>query len=57
MLKTAIVLRHVAFEDLGSFADTLSGRGYDIRYLEAGCDSLDPARDADLLILLGGPVS
>jgi GMP synthase (glutamine-hydrolysing) len=57
MPKTAIVLRHVAFEDLGSLADTLSGRGYDIRYLEAGCDSFDTARDADLLILLGGPVS
>lgn len=57
MQKTATVIRHVAFEDLGSFAGPLASRGYGIRFLEAGCDALDPAQEADLLIVLGGPIS
>ncbi|MFM8821572.1 MAG: glutamine amidotransferase [Phenylobacterium sp.] len=57
MPKSATVIRHIAFEDLGSFAAPLVARGYDIRYLEAGCDALAPALDADLVIALGGPIS
>ncbi|MGF7174833.1 glutamine amidotransferase [Azospirillum doebereinerae] len=58
MNKTALVLRHVHFEDLGSFAAPLREAGYDIRYCDAGEPDFcagDP-RDADLLIVLGGPI-
>jgi GMP synthase (glutamine-hydrolysing) len=57
-MKTAIAIRHVAFEDLGTFEDVLRAQEYEIRYLEAGredlsrVDALEPA----LLVLLGGPI-
>ena len=57
-MKTAIAIRHLAFEDLGTFEDVLLERGFQIRYLEAGLDDLssfDP-READLLAMLGGPI-
>lgn len=57
-MKTAVAIRHVAFEDLGSFASVLSQRGWALRYLEAGVDRLDdfdPAKP-DLLVMLGGPI-
>jgi GMP synthase (glutamine-hydrolysing) len=57
-MKTAAAVRHVAFEDLGSFAPLLEERGYRVRYLDAGVDELDTpdVQDADLLIVLGGPI-
>jgi GMP synthase (glutamine-hydrolysing) len=58
-MKTAVAIRHVAFEDLGSFEGVLAEEGFSIRYLEAGYDDL-AAFDSvapDLLILLGGPIS
>ncbi len=57
-MKTAVAIRHVAFEDLGSFAEVLAEQGYELRYLEAGWDSLaaiDPLAP-DLLVILGGPI-
>jgi GMP synthase (glutamine-hydrolysing) len=57
-MKTILALRHVTFEDLGSFAPVLAERGYAIRYVEAGYDDLafvDPLAD-DLLVVLGGPI-
>ena len=56
--KTALAIRHVAFEDLGSFGPALEALGYDIAYREAGRDDLgDPALlAADLLLVLGGPI-
>src|SRR5262245_23163741 len=58
MTHSAAVIRHVAFEDLGSAAGVLERNGYRPAYLEAGLDPLDVAvtRDADLLIVLGGPI-
>jgi GMP synthase (glutamine-hydrolysing) len=58
MDKTAIAIRHVAFEDLGSFAPVLADHGYRVAYREAGLDELlAPAlEEADLLIVLGGPI-
>jgi GMP synthase (glutamine-hydrolysing) len=50
-----IVLRHVAFEDLGVWQATLRQRGHDVTYLDAG-DDLSRADEADLLIVLGGPI-
>ena len=55
-VRRAVVIRHVAFEDLGSFAEPLVRHGYRIEYLEAGVDDLGPAGEADLLIVLGGPI-
>lgn len=53
-MKT-VVLRHVAFEDLGVWASTIRQAGHDITYVEAG-DDLSLADDADLLFVLGGPI-
>jgi GMP synthase (glutamine-hydrolysing) len=55
-MKNAVAIRHVAFEDAGILEDVLAARGIDLRYLEAGRDELQQARDADLLIVLGGPI-
>jgi GMP synthase (glutamine-hydrolysing) len=58
-LPYALALRHVPFEDLGSFAPVLLGRGHEIRYVEmptadlAAVDALAP----DVLVVLGGPIA
>lgn len=56
--RTALVLRHVAFEDLGSLAPVLAARGYDIRYLEMGQHDLQSVspQAPDLVVVLGGPI-
>ena len=53
------VIRHLAFEDLGSFAAVLQAHDVEIRYFEAGVDDLSQldALSGSLLIILGGPVS
>ena len=55
-MKSAIAIRHVAFEDAGTLEPILGERGIELRYLEAGIDDLSPAKDADLLLVLGGPI-
>lgn len=57
-LKTVQAIRHIGFEDLGSFADPLREAGYDIEYIdvaERDPATLDPL-GADLLVVLGGPI-
>ncbi|MBL8665413.1 MAG: glutamine amidotransferase [Candidatus Odyssella sp.] len=56
--RRCLALRHVAFEDLGFFADVLAARGFAIGYREAALDDLGAAdlRDCDLLVILGGPI-
>lgn len=54
MSKTAVVIRHLAFEDLGHFAPVLAESGYRIHYCDVGLDPFDEA--ADLLVVLGGPI-
>ncbi|MBB6255114.1 glutamine amidotransferase [Nitrospirillum iridis] len=56
--KKAIALRHVAFEDLGLLAPVLADAGWTVEYREAPIDDLDDAaiHDADLLVVLGGPI-
>jgi GMP synthase (glutamine-hydrolysing) len=57
-MKSALALRHVQFEDLGTLAGVLEGRGYRLRYLDVpdglllGAEALEP----DLLVCLGGPI-
>ena len=55
-MQNAIAIRHVAFEDAGTLEGVLRDRGIALRYLEAGVDDLSPAKDADLLVVLGGPI-
>jgi GMP synthase (glutamine-hydrolysing) len=55
-MKNAIAIRHVAFEDAGILAGLLQKRGIALCYLEAGVDDLNPAKKADLLLVLGGPI-
>ncbi len=55
-LKTVQAIRHIGFEDLGSFALPLRAAGYDIEYVdvaERDAAQLDPLA-ADLLVVLGG---
>jgi GMP synthase (glutamine-hydrolysing) len=58
MTRSAIAIRHVAFEDLGLLAPILEKSGFSVSYREAAIDDLDdPAiAAADLLIVLGGPI-
>ena len=57
-LTTAVVIRHVAFEDLGMLKPLLDARGFELHWLDAGVDDLagvDPTRSA-LAVVLGGPI-
>lgn len=56
--KTAIAIRHVHFEDLGTFAAVLSAAGYQIEYVDVGVDDLTTIvpETPDLLVVLGGPI-
>ncbi len=58
MPKTALAIRHVAFENVGVWRDVLADHGYTLAYAEAGVDDLDAEAlaAADLLIVLGGPI-
>lgn len=49
MLQTTVI-RHLAFEDLGSYEALLPGA----RYLDAGVNPLHP--EGDLLVVMGGPI-
>jgi GMP synthase (glutamine-hydrolysing) len=56
--KAALAIRHVAFEDLGSFAAPIKAAGYDISYRDAGSFDLTEIAPLapDLLVILGGPI-
>ncbi len=57
-MKQAVAIRHVHFEDLGTFGPVIEEHGYRIRYVDAGLDDLGAvdAMAPDLLVILGGPV-
>lgn len=58
MTRTAVAIRHVAFEDLGAFEATFFENGLDVRYLDVGLDDLsqlDPGAD-EVAVILGGPI-
>lgn len=58
-MRTALALRHVAFEDLGLIEPLLHERGFEVRYHEVGVDDFDAVDlgAVDLLVVLGGPIS
>ncbi|MEY2936068.1 MAG: hypothetical protein RL033_6817 [Pseudomonadota bacterium] len=57
LTRQACVVRHLAFEDLGTFEPLLAARGYDVTIMEAGVDELlEPMVRSDLVIVLGGPI-
>lgn len=55
-MSELVEVHHVGFEDLGIFEPVLRARGFEIHHLQAGVDDLSPVRDADLAIVLGGPI-
>jgi GMP synthase (glutamine-hydrolysing) len=57
-MKSAIAIRHVQFEDLGTLGPVLEDAGYRVRYADACVDdvaSVDPIA-TDLVVVLGGPI-
>jgi GMP synthase (glutamine-hydrolysing) len=56
--RSAVALRHVAFEDLGLLAAVMETEGWNVSFCEAAIDDLThrSIRNADLLIVLGGPI-
>ena len=56
--REVLVLRHLAFEDLGTWEETLSQLGFRVVYMDIGVDTIDEVRvmNAALLIVLGGPI-
>jgi GMP synthase (glutamine-hydrolysing) len=58
MIKKCLAIRHVAFEDLGLLGPLVAGRGYGVRYHDAGVQPFDADTllAPDLVIVLGGPI-
>lgn len=57
-MKSAIAIRHVAFEHLGTLGDVLAARSFRVRYLDAGITITDFDVEApDLVVILGGPIA
>ncbi|HTR61108.1 MAG TPA: glutamine amidotransferase [Candidatus Binataceae bacterium] len=57
-MKSAIAIRHVQFEDLGTLGPLLAEAGYRVRYADVCIDdiaSID-ANAPDLVVVLGGPI-
>jgi GMP synthase (glutamine-hydrolysing) len=56
--RSAVALRHVAFEDLGLLAPVMEREGWDVSFCEAAVDDLlhESIRNANLLVVLGGPI-
>ena len=57
-MRNAIALRHVHFEDLGTFEPILASAGYKTHYCDVGTDDVSAQHplEPDLVIVLGGPI-
>ncbi|WP_409482713.1 glutamine amidotransferase [Noviherbaspirillum sp. ST 5-3] len=53
-----LAIRHVPFEDLGTFGPILHQAGFTIEYAQAGVDRMSASRWAapELVVVLGGPI-
>jgi GMP synthase (glutamine-hydrolysing) len=57
MIKNAFVIRHVGEERLGSYREVFEEDGITYHYIDAAHDDLESqAFDADLLVIMGGPI-
>ena len=58
MTRHAVVLSHLAFEDLGTLEAPLRERGFDLEMIEGAKASfpLTQAQSCDLMVILGGPI-
>lgn len=58
MTKTALIIRHIHFEDLGILEEPLQNMGFQIQYIEAplaNFKQLSP-KEPDLVVALGAPI-
>jgi len=55
-MKTAAIIRHVHFEDLGTLAEPLTQAGFELQYCDVGRSNFPDPITLDLLIVLGAPV-
>lgn len=55
-MKTCIAIQHLSFEHLGSFEHVFENQGYRIRYMKPHQNGLAEAYNADLVVILGGPI-
>lgn len=54
----ACIVRHLAFESLGTFAPVLASAGFDLSIMDAGVDDVfEPILRSDLVVVLGGPIA
>lgn len=58
MTRQLVALRHLPFEDLDGFAPLFEAQGFALRYIETPVERafVQAALDADLLVVLGGPI-
>ncbi|MDF3068812.1 MAG: glutamine amidotransferase class-I [Polyangiaceae bacterium] len=56
-MKTLLAVRHVHFEHLGALEPLFTAAGYTVRYVEAPTTRFSELEPAELLVLLGGPLS
>lgn len=58
MPRSAVALRHLHFEDLGSFDTVLREAGYEVRHHDVGTAPMEAsdAIETDLIVVLGGPI-
>jgi GMP synthase (glutamine-hydrolysing) len=56
--RSAVAIRHVAFEDLGRLAPVMERNGWNVAFCDAAVEDLThpSIRQADLVIILGGPI-
>lgn len=57
-MKSAVAIRHIHFEDLGTLEPLLLERGYTVQYVDATVEDLTAldVQTPDLLVALGGPI-
>ena len=57
-MKRAVAIRHVPFEDLGSFGPILRDNGFEIQYIDCGVDDIATldVLSPELMVVLGGPI-